>query len=242
MEHNDSKDELNVKPSILSNDDLKTILTEIKAIVKNDNEEEQLIAIDQLFSRILEQIEFANDIDFEDSDEEIEGLEIDKGIYQDLDEEYIEEIDELMDNMKQLKKDLDNYEISKYDISYIRDELRVFGRYWDKNFSEKLESLKNKFNLFIDRIEKEYYLSIPEETMSRNIHSISSVKSILDEILDAEDFITNNSIMNSEIQNMIDKSKERLAWFRAKKKLDSAEIAMGGNNLKKLKIYKVKPK
>lgn len=225
------------KLTILSDESLKEILKAIKHIAKLKNEQEAFLSIDKLFYQVVTTI--------------APEVEISQEVYDIDDDEYfqeerlsaMDEIKEMKDRMKQLLDDFPNNDNFDYsEIGYLREGFKDLGHFWERKlkseFEIEIEKLNLESNKIMDEIEREYFLSMPQKTLSRTIHSISSVQSILKDLLTTEKYLKENDLYSIEHKDTIKKSKERLAWFRAQKKLDIAEVAEGGNNLKKAEKFK----
>lgn len=65
------------------------------------------------------------------------------------------------------------------------------------------------------------------------IKSVSSISRIIRELEEAENFMKERKKLSDYLGRQINEARERLAWYRARKKLDEAEVARGGGNTKK---------
>lgn len=167
--------------------------------------------------------------------------ENDESLDQESAEEELKEIKQELNSLKnKLKRKV---QINIWEVEDLRQRLDELGIDWDQNTQgnlvNQIEKIKDEGLALVGEAEEAAHLYIISETLTQPIHNLSSVNNILQKLNDAFVFLEHHNRLTAEINQKIRQSKERAAWFRAKKKLAEAEVAeAGGSYIKAPKLRK----
>ncbi len=211
----------------LDDESLEKILNAMKIIAKIKNKEEALENVDKITYQLVNQL--SDEVTIDDDEEEKE--------YEEEIEKAKEEIEKFKKEIEKLKKKMKAADIDDDDIEDFESLAEDLDEYWErkikKKFKKEVKYLKDEALKVIEEARKVYHIQNIDNALKVVIHSISSVERIIEELNEAYKYLLNNKLFNDEYKDKIRKGKERAIWFRAKKKLDDADVAEGGQNLKK---------
>ena len=179
-----------------------------------------------------------------------EGFNIDYSF--DVDDEYEENYSDI-ETAKQLlmffKNDVDRFVrkiekgvvLNEYEISHINERMDNVLIDFEENMEDELSNELDKIKKILIPAIKKAKISLSKsqihESLDRNIHNISSVKSIITHIDKAESFLESVEQLAHEDIERIQRTKEKCSLYRAKKKMLDAEVAENsGNNIKANKL------
>lgn len=216
-----------VRDSNLSEDDLSKVYDSVKYIAMIENKDKALNAIDSLVSQLMEQY------DYVDHDNEWEEEEIEKAQA---------EIKEFKNQIEKFKKSITNNDFEYYDINHFKGLIDELDLFWSRDVKLKVQNAVNEAKETACQVaadvEQQFHKIYPEKSIKQELFSITSVKSVLDSLKISITYLDEHNLLDDKITEDIRKSKERLAWYRAKKKLADAEVAEGGGNTKKAEKLK----
>lgn len=146
------------------------------------------------------------------------------------------ELDELENQLKR------NLVTRSWEARLLRDKTNEMDAYWDKkkrkDHAEELKRVKERANRLADEAEMQTHTNTINKCMTAQIINASSVKSILRDLDHAAEELRLRDKLSAELNQKIRSAKERLAWHRAKKKLDESSVAEAGGSLNKSEKYK----
>lgn len=112
-----------------------------------------------------------------------------------------------------------------------------FGNGWSEalrtEYAKKIQDWKKEAYTLADEIEVLSNIETIDECAKAIIHSVSSVQSVLSQLQRATTLLKQKNRMTSELERLIRRAKEKVAWFRARKKLNEAEVAQAGGGQNK---------
>jgi hypothetical protein len=121
-----------------------------------------------------------------------------------------------------------------WEARLLRDKINDMGGYWDrkkrKQYGEELKRVKARANALADQAEVQAQTNTINKCLTAQIVNTSSVKSILRELDHAAEELQLREQLSDDLKQKIRTAKERLAWHRAKKKLDDSRVAEAGGS------------
>jgi len=104
------------------------------------------------------------------------------------------------------------------------------GDYWDlkeikAEFSEKIIQLKTSAEELAKKIDRAYLLYRLDLILESDVRSQVGAYDLLEMLDDISKELKQADMLTPELMQKIREGKERAAWFRARKKLDNADIA-----------------
>jgi hypothetical protein len=176
--------------------------------------------------------------DDSDSEDERDGLNADN---EDEEErEPFERINHELDDLEnQLKRNLTT---RSWEARLLRDKTNEMDEYWGKKkrkeHAEELKRVKERANALAEEAEIQAHTNTINKCMTAQIINASSVKSILRDLDNSADELRLKDKLSDELSQKVRTAKERLAWHRAKKKLDESRVAEAGGSHIKGEKYK----
>jgi hypothetical protein len=129
-----------------------------------------------------------------------------------------------------------------WEARLLRDKINDMGGYWDrkrrKQYGEELKRVKERANALADQAEIQAQTNTINKCLTAQIVNTSSVKSILRDLDHAADELQLREQLSDDLKQKIRTAKERLAWHRAKKKLDDSRVAEAGGSRVKGEKYR----
>lgn len=121
--------------------------------------------------------------------------------------------------------------------SYLRHEVTRQPEDWNdpvrKEYDPKLNKLKQETIALVDEIEIKASRQMIDDCLVAVIHTVSSVQSILSRVQKACDVLKTRGGMSPEVERKARAARERVVWYRAKRRLNEAEVvAASGNKAK----------
>jgi len=169
-----------------------------------------------------------NEEDLEDDDEEDFSYEV---------EDAKGELKYLKKEVKKFSKDIEKRKVNSWDISGIPERIEECVDNMEDEVVEILKDeilkLKESVIPLVNKAEIIWAEIQLEETAERLIHNISSIKSILSELKEVEVTLKDKDILTTEREELIKKTKEKCAIYRASKKMLDFEIADNSGNTTK---------
>ncbi|MDQ1613266.1 MAG: hypothetical protein QOG00_3197 [Pyrinomonadaceae bacterium] len=212
---------------------------EKQLVIKFDNGEtisfsgdEAVAAWDTFTSEIINE-------EFEDDDKEKPATDLNQ-----------DEEDEERDPFEDIKRELATIGLqverrsitSTWDARSLREHAEELGSDWDSKQRKKLKSELNQIReqayALADEAETIALDNTIDECLTTPIVNTSTVKSILRTLNKAEEDLKRSNKMTDDLSHKIRNAKERLAWFRTKKKLDDAAVTLAGGNQRKSEKYR----
>ncbi|MDA3886486.1 MAG: hypothetical protein PF638_12910 [Candidatus Delongbacteria bacterium] len=224
----------------LSEDEIQSYLDKIKRIAKMDTKD-ALIEVDEFIYNLAQR----GIIDSKNSTKRNENEDDD--MYEINDEEYtIEEfIEEFEKDIKEARKSVKKNSIDDYwSIEALKNKIEVLNDLKENNTYEsshvimtKGQKLRTTAEELIVKLEYLRYSEVIQKSLIREIFTLSSIKSIIYEVNEAESILIKCNKLTDELKEVIYKSKERCCKFRAMKKINDAIIAEKiGNDKKAMKL------
>ncbi|MBI5324118.1 MAG: hypothetical protein HZB41_02370 [Ignavibacteriae bacterium] len=217
-------------------ENLEEIYDYIKNISKIENKTKALEEVEKLVQLIIdkhtEYTEIQDNDKKNDTEYELENAK--------------QDINLLINILKDLERHIEEKNVEDYEIDNIENRIGELDIYWSKNiqklFYDEVKELKDYGNNLLRKAIIEFHLNNINNSLTDSIPSISSVERIIRTLTEAEEFFIKNNMINDDLQNKIRKGKERSAWSRARKKLNEAEVAEAGQNIKKTEKLRAEAK
>jgi hypothetical protein len=131
--------------------------------------------------------------------------------------------------------------ISIWDATRLREEADSLGerRYLKKkrDLAEEVKKLQERAYAVADAAEVAVHTRNIDECLNTPIINVVSVKTNLKKLDEAVEALQEKEKLTDGISKKVRLAKERLAWFRTRKKLDDARVAEAGGSLGKRDKY-----
>jgi hypothetical protein len=118
--------------------------------------------------------------------------------------------------------------------SSLRKMASTLGQYWSEalqtELKGKIQALKNEAIKLADELDVMMQTQALETALKAPISNSSAVGSILNQITNAVAFLSEKGHLTPDLKSKAREGQERAAWYRARKKLDEAEVAAGGGS------------
>jgi hypothetical protein len=153
-------------------------------------------------------------------------------------EQAINDIKDFENEIAGAKRELTKPVISDSTASYLRDTADTIGDYWDSKelkaeFSEKIAQLKIAAEEIADELDSAYLLTRLDTLAEADIRGQVSAYDLIGELERLSKELNQLEALTPEATQKIRDGKERAAWFRARKKLDDADIAEAAGKITK---------
>lgn len=167
-----------------------------------------------------------------------EAIEVWKNIFETEDEEDetfdIERLESIEETVSDLEKQVAR---NRVDSLWEVERLEEFIDFLPENIPDELitraAKLKDRFKTVAAKAESCYYAKLIAECNASSITRASSINSTLRKLDEIEDALSEGNTLTDELSKKIRAAKERVAWYRAKKKLDESTVAEAGGNSNK---------
>ena len=145
-------------------------------------------------------------------------------------EQVIAELKDFEEEIAAAKRELAEPIESDTTIINLRDTADDFSAYWESKelkveFSEKIIQLKKAANEVADQLERAYLLTCLDTLVELDIRSQIGAYDLMNQLDAWSKKLKQAGILTPDAIQKIRAGKERAAWFRAKKKIDDADIA-----------------
>ena len=162
-----------------------------------------------------------------DSDDELEDELEDEQFAR---EQAVNDIKEFEDEIESAKRELTKPVISNGTAENLRDTADTLGDYWESKelkteFADKISRLKTSAEEIADQLDRAYLLFCLDVILESDIRSQVGAYDLMEQLDNISKKLKLAGILTSELTRKIREGKERAAWFRARKKLDDADIA-----------------
>jgi hypothetical protein len=168
----------------------------------------------------------------------INATEVWKNLYETEDEDH-EELDEKeLEDIEKMVTALENDVIrnrvdSFWDIQRIGESIDFLPENIPEELLTRTSKLKDHAKAVIAKAIASYYTKEINECNATRIATAASINSILRKLDGIEDALSEGDAITDVLLKKIREAKERVALFRAKKKLDESSVAEAGGSSKK---------
>jgi hypothetical protein len=149
-----------------------------------------------------------------------------------------DELEELREELNELRADVtkgDELEVGEGES--IQRRILYAGYNWSPATRRALEAevaeLQRQASGIAEEVEPAAHRQLVEECKAKTFYNTVSVEDLYRELRSAEEFFAKNGGVPADIARSIREAKERGAWFRARRKLNEAEIASAAGNARK---------
>jgi len=158
-------------------------------------------------------------------------------------EEAVNDIKDFEDEIAKAKRELAKPVTSDSTAENLRDTADTLGDYWDSKelkaeFTEKISRLKSSAKGVADELDRAYLLYCLDAFVESDIRGQVSAYDLMDELEGLSKKLKQAEALTTESAGKIRAGKERAAWFRARKKLEDADIAEAAS--KKIKASRMR--
>lgn len=215
--------------------ELQAYLAKIRRIAKMDDAD-ALAEVDELIFN-LAQRGLANS--------ELNETEVDDYEEEEKEEQrryFKENLKDFRRQMKEYRRKLQSGDVSEWDVQAIkRDAEQLIDDADDvgvrAEFSKDLTDIQRESEILSGELEVAWATNVIEDARHRDIHNVSSIKSILKSIDTARKLLEQHGGMSIGLEDLAIEARTRCAWYRANKKLLEAEVARKSENI--TKAYKL---
>lgn len=124
-----------------------------------------------------------------------------------------------------------------YEANLLREYANDLGEYWKpkkkRGLKSELEAIRARAYAVADAAETQALTNTIRQCQTVQIVNTQSAKVLLRDLDEAEDTLRKTDRLTDELSQSIRRARERVAWHRAKKKLDDAGVAAASGNQKK---------
>ena len=145
-------------------------------------------------------------------------------------EQALNDIKDFEDEITRATKELIEPVTSNGTAENLRDAADELGEYWDSQeikaeFSDKISRLKTSAERIADQLDNAYLLFCLDSILESDIRSQVGAYDLMERLDGISKKLKLADMLSPELMQKIREVKERAAWFRARKKLDDADIA-----------------
>jgi hypothetical protein len=142
----------------------------------------------------------------------------------------LNEITDFEDDIASAKRELTEPITSDYTAENLRDAADRLGDDWDSKelkveFSDKISRLKTSAEEIADELDRSYLLYCLDIILESDVRSQIGAYDLMERLDHISKKFKLAEILAPEVVQKIRHGKERAAWFRARRKLDDADIA-----------------
>ncbi len=131
-----------------------------------------------------------------------------------------------------------NVPIDPWKGRQLRSDADILGTRWSEEIRAQFEGDINETRHSAydaaDQAEFKSYRDIIDRCKTEPLINAQQVLRVIRDLSDAEDTLTRQDRLTPEITAELRGAKERAGWYRARKKLDEAEVAEAGGNTRKV--------
>jgi hypothetical protein len=226
----------------LPKEDLLFYLEKVRRMSRMD-EDDALAELDEFLCIVIGEQSLSKEselqVDGEDESEDGDDMDDTADRCEEQRDEILGEISGVEDSIAELRRGIEQGEFHfDYLVNFLLRNVESIGSSVEnesivRELEPQISSVKARASDVVAEYERGKWTRKVDNALTVVLSGQSTVTRISTDLDRAETFLSSKGWMTSVIEESIRKGRQRLAWMRAKKKLDDLEVAVGTGNFVK---------